>query len=140
MFTKNFSECDRLIMRGKADPAIDVSIVEMFRPEDGFDLSYNVAQFTVPTGKRTDTYHLKSTTELWFVKEGSGVAIIDGKSIPMNDQSLVYIKPGQNRCFINKGETTLVYHSIAQPPFRPTDVVTQDECNVEFIPAPSPKP
>jgi mannose-6-phosphate isomerase-like protein (cupin superfamily) len=138
MFTKNFSQCDRVIMRGKADPSIDVSIVEMFRPEDGFDLSYNVAQFSVPKGKRTDTYHLKSTTELWFVKVGEGVAVIDGKSVPMNEQAMVYIKPGQTRCFINKGDTTLVYYSIAKPPFSPTDVVTQDEYHVEFIPPSKP--
>lgn len=133
MFFKKFADCQSFIMRGKVDPSIEVKVIEMFRPEDGFDLSYNVAQFVVPKDKRTDRYFLKSTTELWFIKEGHGIAEIDGKSLELNQESLVYIKPGQKRCFINTGDSQLVYHSIAEPPFRPEDVESFDETQIEII-------
>lgn len=132
MFIKKYTDCDSIVMRGKKDPVISVTITEMFRPQDGFDLSYNVAQFTVPAGKRTDRYYLKSTTELWFIKEGVGEAVVAGKSIPLDGQTLVYMSPGEERCLINKGAGPLVYHSIAQPPFRPEDVVSLEELELEF--------
>jgi mannose-6-phosphate isomerase-like protein (cupin superfamily) len=133
MFIKKFSECESMIMRGKKDPAINVQIIEMFRPQDGFELSYNVAQFNVPKGMRTDKYFLKSTTELWFIKEGHGVAEIAGKSIPVDGQMLIYINAGEERCLKNMGNGSLVYHSIAQPPFRPDDVASLEETEIEFI-------
>lgn len=132
MFIKKFADCDTITMRGINDPAIEVVVTEMFRPQDGFDLAYNVAQFFVPKGKRTDRYHLTSTTELWFIKEGTGVAEIAGKSIELDKNMLVYINPGEERCFKNIGDGPLVYHSIAQPPFRPEDVVSLEECSLTF--------
>ena len=132
MFVKNFSQCQRLRMTGKNDQSIQVEIVEMFRPEDGFDLAFNVAQFCVPAKKRTDKYFLKSISETWFIKEGSGVAEIDGKQVPMDKETVLHISAGQTRCFINTGKTPLVYFSVAQPPFRPDDVESLDETDVQI--------
>jgi hypothetical protein len=60
MFLKKYSDCEKIHMRGKHDESIDVSIIEMFRPQDGFDLSYNVGHF--PIGL---PFHCRASFSSW---------------------------------------------------------------------------
>lgn len=86
----------------------------------------SVAQARVTPGTTT-VWHQLSSTELYYILRGVGLAEVGDLQRPVGPGDLVRIDPGERQRITNTGEEDLVFLAICQPRFRVDDYVALEE-------------
>jgi mannose-6-phosphate isomerase-like protein (cupin superfamily) len=78
---------------------------EILHPEKGgYELSYSLAWFRVPPGKKTFRHSL-SGSEVYYIISGKGKMSIDERKFEVKENDTVYIKPNSVQFIENLSET-----------------------------------
>ena len=94
---------------------------ELLHPDkERLDIRYSLAHATVPPGQTTKP-HCLTTSEVYYIIEGSGRMFIDDQSRPVGPGDTVYIPPGASQYIENTGEADLTFLCIVDPAWQPYD-------------------
>ncbi len=115
MFVKYLKDCREFI-------AGDDSILCEFLHPDKMDLQirYSLAHAKVPTGQKTKLHRLQ-TSEVYYILSGQGMMHIDGDSLEVGPQCVVYIPPHAKQYIENTGNSDLEFLCIVDPAWQEAD-------------------
>lgn len=57
--------------------------------------------------------------EIYYITQGKGIIVIDGKEYNVVPGSVIYVAPGLERALRNSGDNDLIYVSITDPEWKP---------------------
>jgi mannose-6-phosphate isomerase-like protein (cupin superfamily) len=84
-------------------------------------LRCSVAHAVVPPGESTLPHLLKTSTELYYILEGSGEMHIGTRSAPVHPGQIVLIPRGRSQYIRNTGTGDLVFLCIVTPKWQAAD-------------------
>ena len=84
-------------------------------------LRCSVAHAIVPPGEATLPHVLKTSTELYYILEGSGEMHIGSRSAPVHAGQIVLIPRGRSQYIRNTGSGDLVFLCIVTPKWQAAD-------------------
>jgi mannose-6-phosphate isomerase-like protein (cupin superfamily) len=84
-------------------------------------LRCSVAHAIVPPGESTLPHLLKTSTELYFILEGSGEMHIGSRSAPVHPGQIILIPRGRSQYIRNTGTGDLVFLCIVTPKWQAAD-------------------
>ena len=84
-------------------------------------LRCSIAHAIVPSGESTLPYLLKTSTELYYILEGSGEMHIGSRSAPVHTGQIVLIPRGRSQYIKNTGSGDLVFLCIVTPKWQAAD-------------------
>ena len=115
MIIRRLQECPEIV-------AGDSTMLrEILRPEPGVvDIRYSLAHARLAAGDASQPHRL-SSTEVYFILEGSGIMQIDGERRQVGPGDCVYIPPLATQHIENRGEGDLVFICIVDPAWRKED-------------------
>ncbi len=100
----------------------DTLIQELLHPgrNPGISLACSLARASLPP-RSASLPHRLSSTEVYYILEGSGHMYIDGENAPVKSGDIVYIPPFATQHITNTGDQTLVFLCIVDPAWRKED-------------------
>ena len=106
------------------------------------DVRYSLAIARVAPGGRTLS-HVLTTTEVYYILQGTGCMHVDGEACDVSAHQVVYIPANARQHIVNTGEIELQFLCICDPPWQPGTlnirydrVITRIEGNRIFVDAP----
>ncbi len=94
---------------------------EILHPDkETLDLRYSLAHASLDSGKFS-TAHSLTTSEVYYILEGSGLMYIDGDSKEVKPGDTVYIPPHSRQYIKNTGSGELKFICIVDPAWRLED-------------------
>jgi mannose-6-phosphate isomerase-like protein (cupin superfamily) len=118
MIIRDIADCPR-------SRVIDGSLLaELLHPDKvpgAQRLRCSVAHAIVPPGEATLPHVLKTSTELYYILEGSGEMHIGSRSAPVHAGQIVLIPRGRSQCIRNTGSGDLVFLCIVTPKWQAAD-------------------
>ena len=96
-----------------------------YRKVDYTTPNMQMVLMNIPTGQDIGKEIHPDTTQFIRVESGTGTAIIDGKSYPLQDDSAIIIPPGAEHNIISDGGLKL--YSIYSPPEHPDGTVQYEK-------------
>jgi len=115
MFIRDLKDCEEIVAGD------NTRLRELFNPgKDPLDLRYSLAVARVEPGGTTFLHRL-TTSEVYFLLEGSGEMHIDGERRTVKTGQAVYIPPGATQQITNTGVAELVFVCIVDPAWRKDD-------------------
>jgi mannose-6-phosphate isomerase-like protein (cupin superfamily) len=104
---------------------IDRSVLcELLHPanvEEVDALGCSIAHAIVPVGESTLPHALRSSTELYYILEGTGEMHIGDEAEPVLPGQIVLIPPEKPQYIVNTGTIPLVFLCIVSPPWQAED-------------------
>jgi mannose-6-phosphate isomerase-like protein (cupin superfamily) len=115
MLVKHLKDCQEFI-------AGDDSILRELLHPDKMDVKihYSLAHAKVPVGKKTKPHKLR-TSEIYYIISGKGLMHIDGESLEVSRECVVYIPPNAIQYIENSGNHDLEFLCIVDPAWRQCD-------------------
>jgi mannose-6-phosphate isomerase-like protein (cupin superfamily) len=83
----------------------------------------SLAEATIAAGGATTAHYHRMTEELYLVREGSGVMLIDGEERQIGPGDCVLIPPGATHKLLNVGEEPLRIVCACAPAYSDEDTV-----------------
>ena len=80
---------------------------------------FSLASARVEVGVTTQLHSLKGIAETYIVRQGIGLAEVDGKKFELVEGSMLYIPPGGAQRISNKGKQDLEFFCHCIPRFTP---------------------
>jgi mannose-6-phosphate isomerase-like protein (cupin superfamily) len=118
MIIRDIADCPR-------SRVIDGSLLaELLHPDKvpgAQRLRCSVAHAIVPPGEATLPHVLKTSTELYYILEGSGEMHIGSRSAPVHPGQIVLIPRGRSQYIRNTGTEELVFLCIVTPKWQAAD-------------------
>jgi mannose-6-phosphate isomerase-like protein (cupin superfamily) len=115
---KRFDDCEEII-------AIDNTILrEILNPRhDRADLhlEYSIAHAIVRSGDSSSPHVLRTSSEVYYILEGTGVMHVDEESVEVGPLDTVYVPPSARQYIENIGDEDLTFLCIVYPPWRADD-------------------
>ena len=94
---------------------------EILRPElPAMSIRYSLAHARLPSGHASQQHRL-SSTEVYFILEGSGMMQIDGERKDVSPGDCIFIPPFAVQHIENHGTADLVFLCIVDPAWRKED-------------------
>lgn len=113
MIIRNLKDCTQ-ITAGDGS-----TLRELVHPADGeFHFGFSLAQAVVKAGQRTKPHRLTSS-EVYYIVEGSGIMHVGREAAEVAAGSAVYIPPTEVQFIENTGSTDLVFLCIVDPAWTP---------------------
>ena len=96
---------------------------QYFHPHNTLNgISYSIAQFTLEPGKRSKM-HKMSSSEIYYILEGSGKMKIDGDIYNLEKDDSVYVPPNTTQLIENSGSADLRFLCIVEPAWKADDEI-----------------
>ena len=115
MYIKRLSQCQQ-IMAGDG-----CMLKEILHPDrDPVDIGYSLANAWLRPGQDTLPHRLQQS-EVYVFLRGEGVASIDGRELPVEAGTTVYVPPGALQHVKNTGSDNLEFLCVVDPPWRKED-------------------
>ena len=96
---------------------------QYFHPHNTLNgISYSIAQFTLEPGKRSKM-HKMSSSEIYYILEGSGKMKIDGDIYNLEKDDSVYVPPNTTQFIENSGSADLRFLCIVEPAWKADDEI-----------------
>jgi mannose-6-phosphate isomerase-like protein (cupin superfamily) len=99
-------------------------LIELLHPDkvSGAEgLGCSVAHAMVPAGEATLPHILNTSTELYYILEGTGEMHIGPEQAPVHSGQIVHIPPGARQFIRNTGNDNLVFLCIVAPRWQAGD-------------------
>ncbi len=101
-------------------------IKQYFHPHNTLNgIGYSLAQFSLEPGKKSKL-HKMSSSEIYYVLEGSGILHIDGESYRLEKDDSAFVPPNSKQFIENSGTGDLRFLCIVEPAWK-----TEDETLLE---------
>ena len=115
MLIRRLKDCEAFV-------AGDDSLLrELLHPDKAnVPIRYSLAHAMVPAGAHTRLHRL-TTTEVYYILEGTGRMHIDGREEEVAAGSAIYIPPGSVQRICNTGSTDLSFLCIVDPAWRASE-------------------
>jgi len=95
---------------------------EILHPaNDPVNENYSLAHAHLEVGESSLPHKLMTSSETYFILEGNGTILIDGKLYPMEKGDIIYVHSGALQSVQNTGTVRLVFLCIVSPPWADTD-------------------
>jgi len=115
MFIRDLSDCEEFVAGDNC------MLREILHPDkQDLKLRYSLAHAVVKPGDTTWKHRL-TTSEVYYIIEGTGVMHINNESRPVRPGSTVYIPPMASQSITNSGTTDLKFICIVDPAWRKED-------------------
>jgi len=100
----------------------DTLIQELLHPcrQPGISLACSLARASLMPGSSSRPHKL-SSTEVYYILEGTGHMYIDGENTPVVPGDVIYIPPFATQHIANTGNQTLIFLCIVDPAWRKED-------------------
>jgi mannose-6-phosphate isomerase-like protein (cupin superfamily) len=85
------------------------------------NLGCSIAHAIVPAGEESLPHVLETSTELYYILQGSGEMHIDDEEAPVREGQIVLIPPGARQYIRNTGSGDLVFLAIVAPKWQADD-------------------
>ena len=85
------------------------------------NLGCSIAHAIVPAGEESLPHVLETSTELYYLLQGSGEMHIDDEEAPVREGQIVLIPPGARQYIRNTGPADLVFLAIVAPKWQADD-------------------
>lgn len=96
-------------------------IKQIFHPHNTLNgINYSLAQFTLESGKRSKI-HSMSSSEVYYILEGSGSLHIDETKYDMEKNDSAYVPPNSKQYIENLGKNDLKFLCIVEPAWKADD-------------------
>ncbi len=93
-------------------------IKQYFHPHNTLNgINYSIAQFTLEPGKKSKL-HKMSSSEIYYILEGSGNLKIDDDSHNLEKDDSVYVPPNSKQFIENTGSINLRFLCIVEPAWK----------------------
>ncbi len=106
----------------------DKSLIhEFFHPLDEAsrqiprDIPFSIALATVKPGQRTLKHLHETSTEFYYITQGTGTIQLDSKKQPVEENTLIYIPAKTKHTVTNTGKEDLLILCICTPPYTHED-------------------
>ncbi len=98
-------------------------IKQYFHPHNTLNgINYSIAQFTLGPGKKSKL-HKMSSSEIYYVLEGSGDLKIDEDTHHIEKDDSAYVPPNSKQFIENTGTTNLKFLCIVEPAWKIEDEI-----------------
>ena len=118
MFVKNIRNC-------KYFKAIDeTTLCELLHPDqeaEKLNMNYSIAHAIVKPGETSKPHKLKTSSEIYYILEGTGTMFIGDESADVHPSQAIYIPPNSRQYIQNKGVSDLKFLCIVHPPWNRKD-------------------
>ena len=93
-------------------------IKQYFHPHNTLNgINYSIAQFTLEPGKKSKLHKI-SSSEIYYILEGSGNLKIDEDSHSLEKDDSVYVPPNSKQFIENTGSINLKFLCIVEPAWK----------------------
>ena len=93
-------------------------IKQYFHPHNTLNgINYSIAQFTLEPGKKSKL-HKMSSSEIYYILEGSGNLKIDEETFQLEKDDSVYVPPNSVQSIENTGSINLRFLCIVEPAWK----------------------
>ncbi len=117
LYLEDYIVCRNLEECKYTDEPGDLQIAELLNPaslDKNLNLNCSIAHSIVEPGKNAAP-HLVKNPEIHYILEGQGMLYIDGISVEIRSDQLIYIPAGSVQATYNTGDTDLKFLIINQP-------------------------
>ncbi|MGY5148259.1 MAG: cupin domain-containing protein [Candidatus Nitrosopumilus sp. bin_7KS] len=98
-------------------------IKQYFHPHNTLNgINYSLAQFTLESGKKSKL-HKMSSTEIFYILEGSGVLHVNDEIYNLEKNDSVYVPPNSKQFIENVGTSDLKFLCIVEPAWKADDEI-----------------
>ena len=98
-------------------------IKQYFHPENTQNgINYSLAQFILGPGKKSKL-HKMSSTEIYYILEGSGTLYVNDESHHLEKDDSAYIPPNSKQFIENTGTNDLKFLCIVEPAWKQEDEI-----------------
>ena len=98
-------------------------IKQYFHPHNTLNgISYSIAQFTLESGKKSKRHKI-SSSEVYYILEGSGDLIINEDTHHLQKDDSVYVPPNSRQFIENTGSDSLRFLCIVEPAWKAADEI-----------------
>jgi len=98
-------------------------IKQYFHPHNTLNgINYSIAQFTLEPGKKSKL-HKMSSSEIYYILEGSGSLRIDDDTHNIEKDDSVYVPPNSKQFIENTGSNNLIFLCIVEPAWKADDEI-----------------
>jgi len=98
-------------------------IKQYFHPHNTLNgINYSIAQFTLGPGKKSKL-HKMSSSEIYYILEGSGNLKIDEDTHHMEKDDSAYVPPNSKQFIENSGSINLKFLCIVEPAWKADDEI-----------------
>jgi len=98
-------------------------IKQYFHPHNTLNgINYSIAQFTLGPGKKSKL-HKMSSSEIYYILEGSGDLKIDEDTHHIEKDDSVYVPPNSKQFIENTGSINLKFLCIVEPAWKAEDEI-----------------
>ena len=99
------------------------TIKQYFHPHNTLNgINYSLAQFTLQSGKKSKLHKL-SSSEIYYILEGSGNLKIDEELYHLEQDDSVYAPPNSKQFIENTGSGDLRFLCIVEPAWKAEDEI-----------------
>ncbi len=115
MFIRELDKCDQITAGD------NTTLSELYNSlKDDIQINHSLAHAVVRPGQTTYKHKL-SSTEIYYILEGTGEMFIDKESRTVKPGCAIYIPPGSVQYITNTGETDLKFLCIVEPSWSAED-------------------
>ena len=118
MFVKDIRNC-------KYFKAIDeTTLCELLHPDkevENLKMNYSIAHAIIKPGESSKPHKLKTSSEIYYILEGTGTIFISDESLDIHPGQAIYIPPNSRQYIQNKGISDLKFLCIVHPPWNNKD-------------------
>jgi mannose-6-phosphate isomerase-like protein (cupin superfamily) len=120
MLIKDIRDC-------RAFPAIDeTTIRELLHPmETGMAIACSVAHATLGPGKSSRPHRLRTSSEIYYILDGSGIMHIGHQTADVCSGQLIFIPPGAEQYIENASQGSLTFLCVVDPAWHEEDEEAQ---------------
>ena len=98
-------------------------IKQYFHPHNTLNgINYSIAQFTLGPGKKSKLHKI-SSSEIYYILEGSGKLKIDEETHQLEKDDSVYVPPNSKQFIENTGSIDLKFLCIVEPAWKADDEI-----------------
>jgi len=98
-------------------------IKQYFHPHNTLNgINYSIAQFTLDPGKKSKLHKI-SSSEIYYILEGSGDLKIDEDTHHIEKDDSVYVPPNSKQFIENTGSISLKFLCIVEPAWKVEDEI-----------------
>ncbi len=98
-------------------------IKQYFHPHNTLNgINYSIAQFTLEYGKKSKLHKI-SSSEIYYILEGSGNLKIDEDTHQMEKDDSAYVPPNSKQFIENSGSINLKFLCIVEPAWKADDEI-----------------
>lgn len=97
-------------------------LCEILHPKnEKIDMGCSIAHAYLESGKSSLPHRLKTSTEVYYILNGSGRMHVDEEEEIISSGQVVYIPPGSEQWIENVGDDDLLFLVVVSPPWQEED-------------------